>query len=171
MIIKSGSALCRGCTAFLALLFLCATTTSCGGSGGAKAQDMRLLEFLLVDRALQPVSPTETTSLPRNAQLLLVFSELVNPDSINFQTVQIRFGPNLQSRPVGSFSVTGNTVRFDPTITSDGQPNPFGFGSVVQYQVLVPGFGSAPDVLENADFDPRTRYVRDEVHDVGRLPA
>ena len=135
------------------VIILSSFMTSCGGSGTA-AKDMVLLEFLLVDRAQVPVAPTGTENLPRNAQILMVFSELVNPFSVSNQTIQIRFGSNFQSVPEGSFSVTGNTVRFDPTVTSQGQPNPFGFEPVTQYIVDIPNFEEQQDVLQNLDFDP-----------------
>lgn len=127
---------------------------SCGGGGGTAAKDMALVEFLLVDRALAPVAATGTDNLPRNAQILMVFSELVNPNSVNNQTIQMRFGPSFQSVPKGSFSVTANTVRFDPTVTADGQPNPFGFDPVTQYTVDIPNFEEQQDVVQNADNDP-----------------
>lgn len=128
--------------------------TSCGGGSGVAAKDMVLLEFLLVDRAQVPVAPTGTNNLPRNAQILMVFSELVNPFSVDNQTIQVRFGSSFQSVPTGSFSVTGNTVRFDPTVTAQGQPNPFGFDPVTQYIVDIPNFEEQQDVLQNLDFDP-----------------
>ena len=138
----------------LAVVLVSSLMTSCGGGDGYAAKDMALVEFLLVNRALEPVAATGTDNLPRNAQILLVFSELVNPDSIDSQSIQIRFGPAFQSVPKGSFSVTGNTVRFDPTVTVDGQPNPFGFEPVTQYSVDIPNFEEQTDVVENADFDP-----------------
>ncbi len=138
----------------LAVVLVSSLMTSSGGGDGIAAKDMALVEFLLVNRALEPVAATGTDNLPRNAQILLIFSELVNPDSIDSQSIQIRYGPAFQSVPKGSFSVTGNTVRFDPTVTVDGQPNPFGFQPVTQYSVDIPNFEEQTDVVQNADFDP-----------------
>ncbi len=139
----------------IAVVGLALVTTSCGGGGGSPAaKPMVLLEFLFVDRSLQPTAPTGTQNLPRNAQVVLVFSELVSPESVNNQTVQVRFGPSGQSVPQGSFSVDGNTVRFDPTVTAQGQPNPFGFDSVTQYLVDIPNFEQQTDVVRNLDGDP-----------------
>ncbi len=136
------------------VLGLAGLTTSCGGGDGYAAKDMVLVEFLFVDRALVPTAPTGTENLPRNAQVLMVFSEVVNPGSVNDQTVQIRYGPTGQSVPKGSFSIDGNTVRFDPTVTAQGQPNPFGFLPVTQYLVDIPNFEEQPAVIENLDADP-----------------
>ncbi|MFV1958223.1 MAG: Ig-like domain-containing protein, partial [Planctomycetota bacterium] len=138
----------------VAVAGLASATTSCGGGGGVAAKDMVLLEFLFVDRSLNPLAPTGTQNLPRNAQILLVFSELVDPGSVNPQTIQVRFGPSGQSVPQGSYSVDGNTVRFDPTVTAQGQPNPFGFLPVTQYLVDIPNFEEQPNVVRNLDDDP-----------------
>ena len=136
------------------VLALAGLTTSCGGGSGYAAKDMVLVEFLFVDRALVPTAPTGTENLPRNAQILLVFSEKVDPASVDDQTIQIRYGPTGQSVPKGSFSVDGNNVRFDPTVTAQGQPNPFGFNPVTQYLVDIPSFEEQPAVVTNLDADP-----------------
>ncbi len=144
-------------TCALALvLSLASLATSCGG-GGIAAKDMVLLELQYLDRALTPAAPTGTASLPRNALVGLVFSELVNPHSVSPQTVQIRFGPGFQSVPAGSFQVSGNRVLFDPTLTGDGQPNPGGFQPVTQYTIRLPAEGEQSSVLENLDEDPNLR--------------
>ena len=137
------------------MLVLGASLASCGGGDSADApEDMVLLEFLLVDRGLVPVSPTGTQDFARNGQILLVFSEDVSPLSVTSQTVQIRFGPQFQSVPTGSFSISGNTVRFDPTVDVQGQPNPFGFQPVTRYTVDIPAVGDQEQVVSNIDNDP-----------------
>jgi|GEM_PF-2128994 len=138
-------------------------STSCGG-GGYAAREMVLVEFLFVDRALNPTAPTGAQSLPRNAQLLMKFSEQVNASTVTNQTIQIRYSSTLI--PTGSFSVNGSQVRFDPTVTNQGQPNPKGFDSVTQYTVFIPSFlddqGDAQlsGVIENRDGDPNTTTFR-----------
>ncbi len=142
--------------ALVAVLALSCFATSCGG-GGYAAKDMILVELQFLDRGLAPTAPTGTTSLPRNALIGLVFSELVDSTSVNNQTVQIRFGPTFQSVPDGSFQVNGNQVLFDPTVTSQGQPNPPGFEPVTQYIIDIPGVGEQASVIENLDNDPNLR--------------
>lgn len=121
----------------LAVLVGACLSTSCGG-GGNSARQMVLVEFLFVDRGLNPAAPTGAQALPRNAQLLMKFSELVDPNSVSNQSIQIRL--NSTDVPQGSFSVNGSEVRFDPTVTNQGQPNPFGFEPVTQYTVFIPSF-------------------------------
>jgi hypothetical protein len=128
-------------------------TTSCGGSSGG-AKPMVLVQFLFLDRALNPTAPTGTGSLPRNAILAWVFSELVDPASVDNQTIQLRFGPTGQSVPQGSFSFDGNSVLFDPTVTSLGQPNPFGLEPETQFTVDLPNYEEQDEVVRNADDDP-----------------
>lgn len=131
-------------------------STSCGGGGGDNyaAKPMVLVQFLFVDRALQPSFPTGVQALPRNAQIIFEFSEQVDPNSVNEQTIALRAGPTFQSIPKGSFQVFGHRVVFDPTITQQGTPNPFGFASVTQYSIELPAQGQANDVVLNRDRDP-----------------
>ena len=136
-------------------LFAGVGLTSCGGGGGGgAAKAMVLVEFLFVDRSLRPSFPTGVKALPRNALVVFQFSELVDPTSINIQTIAIRYGPQFQSVPQGSFSVDGSRVIFDPTVTQQGTPNPFGLDPVTQYAVELPSFEISNDVVENLDNDP-----------------
>jgi hypothetical protein len=150
-------------TAGAAILAGAALNTSCGGSS-SHAAEMVLVEFLFVDRALNPTAPTGAQSLPRNAQILLKFSEQVSASTVTNQTIQLRYNSTLI--PQGSFSVNGSQVRFDPTVTSQGQPNPTGFEPVTQYNVFIPSFqddqadGQIAGVVENRDADPNTTTFR-----------
>jgi len=129
--------------------------TGCGGGGGGgAAKPMVLVEFLFVDRSLQPSFPTGVQALPRNAQIVFQFSELVDPTSVNPQTISIRYGPQFQSVPLGSFSIDGSKVIFDPTVTQQGTPNPFGLDPVTQYHVSLPSYHVSNDVVQNLDNDP-----------------
>lgn len=137
----------------VAVIAVSCLASSCGG-GGIAAKDMILVELQFLDRGLQATAPTGTQSLPRNAIVGMIFSELVNPASVTNQTVQIRFGGSFQSVPPGSFNVNGNQVLFDPTVTAQGQPNPLGFQPVTQYVLDIPGVGEQETVLTNLDGDP-----------------
>jgi hypothetical protein len=155
---------CGALAAGVAVLAGATLSTSCGGGGGYAAREMVLVEFLFVDRALNPTAPTGAQSLPRNAQLLMKFSEQVSAASVTNQTIQIRYSSTLI--PTGSFSVNGSQVRFDPTVTNQGQPNPMGLASVTQYTVFVPSYfddqGDAQisGVIENRDGDPNVTTFR-----------
>src|SRR5688572_1691538 len=144
--------------ALAAALTVALASTSCGGGGGGgdnfAAKPMVLTQFLFVDRALQPAFPTGVQALPRNALIVFEFSELVDPGSVNEQTIAIRAGPTFQTLPKGSFSTVGNRVIFDPTITQQGTPNPQGFDPVTQYNVELPSQGIANNVVRNLDNDP-----------------
>lgn len=142
------------CLAIAASLAVGATVTSCGGSGKGAAKPMVLVSFQLVDRALNPSFPTGVQALPRNAQIIFQFSELVDPTSVNDQTIAIRYGPQFQSIPKGAFQVDGSRVIFDPTVTRQGTPNPFGLDPVTQYNVELPAVGDVGGTIENLDNDP-----------------
>lgn len=147
-------ALRASCLAVAASLAVGVAATSCGGGGKGAAKPMVLVEFQLVDRALVPSFPTGVLALPRNAQIIFQFSELVDPTSVNDQTIAIRYGPQFQSIPKGAFQVDGDRVIFDPTVTRQGTPNPFGLDPVTQYNVELPAAGDGGGVIENLDNDP-----------------
>lgn len=138
-------------------LLLALASTSCGGAGGGDnyaAKPMVLVEYLYVDRALVPSFPTGVQALPRNAQIVFSFSEIVDANTVNDQTISIRYGSQFQTVPKGSFQVSGSRVIFDPTVTQQGTPNPFGLEPVTQYNVELPSVGQANDVVRNLDNDP-----------------
>lgn len=150
-----------GLAAGLAVLAGAALSTSCGGASD-NASTMVLLEVLYVDRGLVPVVATQSSSVPRNAQILFKFSELVSATTVTEQTIQIRNGNG--NVPEGSFSVNGSQVRFDPTVTIQGQPNPEGFAPGVQYSIYLPSYEidqaerRTAGVVENRDMNPLARF-------------
>jgi hypothetical protein len=133
-------------------------TSGCGsGGGGGAATQMVLTGFFFTDRALVPQFPTGAQELPRNAQVVFQFSELVDPGSVDTQSIAIRYGNQFQSVPKGSFLVDGSRVIFDPTVSQQGTPNPFGLPAGTQFNVFLPGvadttIGAA--VVKNLDDDP-----------------
>jgi hypothetical protein len=114
-------------TCFLGILHL----ASCG-SGGSAAAD--LSDLALVSHL--PVNGEST--VPRNGVIRLVFSETVLAESVDDQAILVRTGGNFQTRPEGSFLVTGNVVEFDPTVREGGDGNATGFGGGEQIAVKVP---------------------------------
>jgi hypothetical protein len=148
--------------ASLAVLAASASAVSCGGGGGGgAAKPMVLVELLFVDRALVPQFQTGVLDLPRNAQLVFKFSELVDPTSVDEQSIAIRFGSQFQTVPKGAFKVDSDRVIFDPTITSQGVPNPRGFEAGRQFNVELPSIDDQPAIpgatvptVRNLDNDP-----------------
>ena len=139
------------------------STTSCGSGGGGSnsAKPMVLTEFLFTDRALTPRFPTGVRELPRNAEIVFQFSEYVDPASVNTQSIALRYGNLFQSVPKGSFLIDGTRVIFDPTVTQQGTPNPFGFPAGAQFNVELPSVvdqnqtvGETVPVVRNLDGDP-----------------
>ena len=68
---------------------------------------MVLVEFLFVDRALEPSFPTGVQALPRNALVVFQFSELVDPSSVN---APVRAGNVQQVLAARVASVRGDSV-------------------------------------------------------------
>ena len=137
-------------------LFLCAVLIGCGGGGGGgdAPEALSLRQFLLVDRALNPVSPTGSTDLDRNAQLMLVFSEELDPATVNTQTIQLRTGPTQNTIPNAAFRVSKNVVFIDPTLNSNGTPNPYGFDAFADFRLTLLAFPKGGNTLHTVFGDP-----------------
>lgn len=146
----------RGATVAVALL-VGAFAASCGGGGSSSLDAMQLVEFQIVDRALQPAAPTGSVSVPRNAQFRCIFNGPVLGSTVSFQTIQVRTGGSFQSIPGGSFRVTGNEVIYDPTLEVDGTPRPFGLEPLQQYALDIPSIDEQAGVVQNLDLDPNRR--------------
>jgi hypothetical protein len=114
-------------TCFLGILHL----ASCGSGGSASGDlsDLVLVSYL-------PVSGQSV--VPRNSVIQLVFSVDILAESVDDQAILVRTGGTFQTRPEGSFLVTGNVVEFDPTVTEGGGANALGFEGGAQIAVKVP---------------------------------
>jgi hypothetical protein len=112
------------------------------------------------DLALIRLEPRDGESdVNRNTKIRMTFNGTVLPDSVHDQSIRIRTGGNFQTRPEGSFLISGNVVEFDPTVTEVGGANSLGLPAGSQVLVDVPIYedGSGePSVnfLQNVEGDP-----------------
>jgi len=112
--------------------------------------------------ALVRVEPADGESaFSRNRVVTMFFSTTVLPDSVNDQSIRIRTGGTFQTRPRGSFLISGNKVEFDPTVTEAGGLNAIGFEAGAQILLEVPLFipGSqepAVNFVQNVEGNPIT---------------
>ena len=112
------------------------------------------------DLALIRVEPRDGESdVKRNTKIRMTFNTTVLPESVHDQSIRIRTGGNFQTRPEGSFLISGNVVEFDPTVTEVGGANALGLPAGSQVLVDVPLFtdGSGePEVnfLQNIQAKP-----------------
>jgi len=91
--------------------------------------------------ALLRVEPADgESSVPRNRAVTMIFSTTVLPQSVHDQSIQVRTGAQFQTRPLGSFIVSGNVVEFNPTVIQGGGENALGFPAGQQIRVKVPLF-------------------------------
>jgi len=95
----------------------------------------------------------------RNRVVRIYFSEPVQPESVDDQSILVRTGGTFQTRPEGTFVVTGDMVEFDPTVTANGGPNALGFPAGAQIAIQVPlktsGDGRADEeFLRNIEGNP-----------------
>ena len=89
-----------------ALALLAVLTTACGGGGGGSSPSESRSDLVLID-----VSVDATSGVPLNEIIEFDFSEVLGPDSVRPDTIQIRQGPNFGRQVAGDFRVDGNRVR------------------------------------------------------------
>ena len=91
--------------------------------------------------ALVRVDPADgESSVQRNRVVRLFFNTTVLPSSVHDQSIRIRSGGQFQTRPEGSFLISGNIIEFDPTVTSTGGANALGFSAGIQILLDIPLF-------------------------------
>lgn len=77
------------------------------------------------------------TDIAQNQIVILVFSEPIDPNSVNSSS--IRFRTPTGDEPVGEFFVNGNVVEFVPTLSISGGQTFFGFTTGETYTMTLPG--------------------------------
>ncbi|MEE8106581.1 MAG: Ig-like domain-containing protein [Planctomycetota bacterium] len=118
----------------LGVLGMAVVLQGCGAGDNETPADNDPEELVLVR-----IEPAEgESSVARNTRVRLTFNTTVLPESVNDQTVKIRFGPTFGTRPEGSFLVSGNVIEFDPTVLRGGGQNAAGFPAGEQMLVEVP---------------------------------
>ncbi|MHC4959487.1 MAG: Ig-like domain-containing domain [Planctomycetota bacterium] len=133
--------------------FMPACSTDDGGNQTPASHDPKEL-------ALVRVAPLDgASSVPRNSSIRLFFSTTVLPSSVHDQSLKVRTGGTFQTRPEGSFLVSGNIVEFDPTVDRNGARNSLGFDAGQQILIEVPLFDAevpSPVVnyLQNVEGNP-----------------
>jgi hypothetical protein len=125
-----------------------------GGGGGPKAEDdtndLVVVKFQMIDKDGNPTGGQGTTNAYRNNRILIEFSSTLDPASVSDRTIQIGIpsSGNLFLTIDGKFTVDGHKVIFDPTVTSTGAPQPFGYDAEADYTVTVHGFPSDKTILD-----------------------
>ena len=116
---KGRVAFVRACIASgIPLLF---GISSCSNVGGSPAS------YDPQEIALVRMEPRDgESSVPRNRPVRMFFNTTVLPESVHDQSIRIRTGGTFQTRPEGSFLISGNIIEFDPTVTTAGTPSPDG---------------------------------------------
>ena len=139
------------------LLSVCAVLAACSSNDGGTETPA---EFDPGELALVRVAPLDgASSVPRNESIRLFFNTTILPSSVHDQSLKIRTGGTFQTRPEGSFLVSGNIVEFNPTVDRNGAANSLGFDAGQQVLIEVPLFDAeAPrpvvDFLQNIEGNP-----------------
>ena len=127
------NALGRGALLCSALALACFSviTPGCGGGSAEGAgRGLALLNFIN--------SGVDNTVL--NARLEFIFSEAVDPATINNATIQIREGPAFGTAIKGAFIVEGSRVIFEPQLAGLCDQSDSGLKPSTTYRVQVIGF-------------------------------
>src|SRR5690606_11724758 len=96
-----------------------------------------------------------TCSVSENAQnqpITLVFSEAIDPSSVNPATVSLRTASG--EPPIGDLLVSGSTITFRPKIEIQGGTTFFGFRANETYLLTLPAGSSGGQSLRSVSGDP-----------------
>jgi hypothetical protein len=115
---------------FAALLLASCGGGSSGGISGKKTADA----LVLVD-----VSVAGFDGVALNEIIVIEFSEVLDPDTVRPDTIQIREGPNYGKQVAGFFRVDGNLVEFYPRMPVCADLSDCGLQPGHAYQMRIPG--------------------------------
>lgn len=97
------------------------------------------------------------TDIAQNEIVILVFSEAIDPNSVNSSS--IRFRTPTGDLPVGEFFVNGNVVEFSPTLSISGGQTFFGFTTGETYTMTIVGGANQPEVVRGTSGRPFEKTV------------
>ena len=143
------------CLSVVTLAGLALTACGGGGSSGSSAdKDLVLMRFLLVDENLNNLGGTGTLDAFRDVRILLVFNTDVDIDSVTTRTIRVGIPVpgGLWLEAPGRFeTVPGkkDQIVFNPTVSKNSVPNPFGLEANSLYEVFIPSVGDQETWLTN----------------------
>lgn len=92
------------------------------------------------------------TDIAQNEIIILVFSEEVDPNSVNSSSIRFRTASG--DEPVGEFFVNGSRVEFVPTLSVSGGTTFFGFTNGETYTMTLVGGDQNADVVRGTSGRP-----------------
>ena len=131
----------------VALLAAAGLMTACGGGGGGGLTKTGISgENTASDLVLIDVDVADFDGVALNQTILFEFSELLFPDSVRPDTIQIREGPNYGKQVPGYFRVgveeegkDTRFVRFYPRLPTLPDLSDSGFQPGTPYRIILPG--------------------------------
>ena len=97
----------------------------------------------------------EITDIAQNENIVLRFSQPIDPRFVDTSTIQFRTASGAE--PVGQFLVNGNIVEFKPQVLTQGSQSFFGFQAGESYTMLIPVGGQ--NTLRSTAGDPLLNAV------------
>src|SRR5262249_49785285 len=94
----------------------------------------------------------DVTDIAQNENVVLRFTQAMDPHSINENTIQFRTASG--QLPVGDFLVNGAVVEFVPKVLTIGARGFFGFVAGETYTMTLPGGVNETNVVRSTSGDP-----------------
>ena len=92
------------------------------------------------------------TDIAQNEIIILVFSEEIDPNSVNSSSIRFRTASG--DEPVGEFFVNGTRIEFVPTLSVSGGTTFFGFTNGETYTMTIVGGDERADVVRSTSGKP-----------------
>jgi hypothetical protein len=163
----------RGRSAWISVAFLAAMgclMAGCGGGGSgdggnaeaaaAKEKGKKARKLALID-----ISVADFDGVAVNEIIKFEFTEILQPDSVRPDTIQIREGPNYGKQVPGEFRIDGDIVWFYPTLPTKpavagatGEVIYAGLKPGTTYQITLPGAPKVAVVRNFADSPLRKQW-------------
>ena len=134
----------RSISVMVVLLCVAVLAAGCGGGGGGTSGKKAANQLVLID-----VSVAGFDGVALNEIIKFEFSEILDPDTVRPDTINIREGPNYGKQVPGYFRVDGNEVLFYPRLPTLPDLSDSGMQPGKNYRIILPG---APKVATVRNF-------------------
>ena len=139
----------------LAIAVLPVIVAGCGGGSSSGGQAGTGGTLVLID-----VSVGDFDGVPLNEIIEFEFSDVLDPDTVRSDTIQIRLGPNWGKQVPGDFRVDGRFVYFYPQLPLLADLSDGGLQPASDYRITLPGQPKVATVRSSGNDRLKKKFVQ-----------